>query len=130
MKKNKLIVTWVTRVIVTFVLSMSMGFLGHADEPETKIILGGQWDEGSRSISLSIPVTAYITPSHLFIQSESLRSDITVTVLKDGETIYEQTVPAVQTANFGISVTDWEKGTYTLELRNQWGDYLYGDFVR
>lgn len=130
MRTKKVIVTWVTRVMVTLVLSVSVGFLGHADKSKAKIVFDGKWIEGLRSVSPSFPVSAYITPNLLFIQSSTLRSDITVTVVKNGTIVHEQTVPAVQTANFGISVSDWEEGTYTLELRNQWSDYLYGDFVK
>ena len=128
MRTNKRIMEWTTRVMVTLVLTMSIGFLGHADESGAKIVLDGEWEEGPRSISPSTPVSAYITGALLFIQSSTLRSDIVVTIVKNKTIVYEQTVPASQTANIGISVTDWEEGNYTLELRNQWGGYLYGDF--
>lgn len=122
--------TWATRVMVTFLLSMSVGFSGYADGSGAKIVLDGEWLEGSRSISPSTPVSVYITSDLLFIQSSTLRSDITVTIVKNKTIVYEQNIPVTQTANIGISVTDWEEGIYTLELRNQWGGYLYGDFVR
>lgn len=130
MKTDKRIMTWATRVMVTFVLSMSIGFLGYAEQPGSLIPCKGSWNEGPRSISPFMPVSAYITNDLLLVQSLTLRSDITITIVKNGTIIYEQTVPASQTANIGISVTDWEEGTYTLELRNQWGGYLYGDFVK
>ncbi|WP_455643464.1 DUF3244 domain-containing protein [Parabacteroides sp.] len=130
MRTDKKIMTWATRVMVTFLLSMSIGFSGYADESGAKIVFDGEWLEGSRSISPSTPVSAYITSDLLFIQSSTLRSDITVTIVKNKTIVYEQNIPATQTANIGISVTDWEEGVYTLELRNQWGGYLYGDFVK
>jgi hypothetical protein len=130
MGTNKTIVTWVTRVMVTLMLSMSIGFLGHAEQPGLPIPCGGSWNEGSRSISQSVPVSAYITSDLLFVQSSTLRSDITITIVKNETIVYEQTVSAAQTANIGIPVTDLEEGTYTLELRNKWGGYLYGDFVK
>ncbi len=130
MRTDKKIMTWATRVMVTFLLSMSVGFSGYADGSGAKIVLDGEWLEGSRSISPSTPVSVYITSDLLFIQSSTLRSDITVTVAKNKTIVYEQNIPVTQTANIGISVTDWEEGIYTLELRNQWGGYLYGDFVR
>ena len=130
MRTDKKIMTWATRVMVTFLLSMSVGFSGYADGSGAKIVLDGEWLEGSRSISLSTPVSVYITSDLLFIQSSTLRSDITVTIVKNKTIVYEQNIPVTQTANIGISVTDWEEGIYTLVLRNQWGGYLYGDFVR
>ncbi|WP_301703677.1 DUF3244 domain-containing protein [uncultured Parabacteroides sp.] len=130
MRTDKKIMTWATRVMVTFLLSMSVGFSGYADGSGAKIVLDGEWLEGSRSISPSTPVSVYITSDLLFIQSSTLRSDITVTIVKNKTIVYEQNIPVTQTANIGISVTDWEEGIYTLELRNQWGGYLYGDFVR
>lgn len=39
MRANKKIMTWTTRVMVTLVLTMSIGFLGHADESGAKIVL-------------------------------------------------------------------------------------------
>ena len=39
MRANKKIMTWTTRVMVTLVLPMSIGFLGHADESGAKIVL-------------------------------------------------------------------------------------------
>lgn len=128
MRANKKIMTWTTRVMVTLVLTMSIGFLGYAEQPGSRIPCKGSWNEGPRSISPSTPVSAYITSDFLLIQSLTLRSDITIIIVKNGSVIYEKTVSAAQTANIGIPVTDWEKGTYTLELRNQWGGYLYGDF--
>lgn len=130
MRTDKGIMTWTTRVMVTLVLSMSIGFLVHADESGAEIVLDGEWKENWRSISPSTPPSAYFTGDLLFIQSLTLRSDIAVTIVKNGTIVYEQSIPAAQTANIGISVASWEEGTYTLELRNQWGGYLNGDFVK
>ncbi|WP_456086828.1 DUF3244 domain-containing protein [Parabacteroides sp.] len=128
MKTDKEIMAWTTRVMVTLVLSMSIGFLVYADKSGAKIVLDGNWFEGSRSISPSTPLSAYITGDLLFIQCSTLRSDITITIVKNKIIVYEQNVPAAQTTNIEISVTGWEEANYTLKLRNQWGGYLYGDF--
>lgn len=61
MRTDKKIMTWATRVMVTFLLSMSVGFSGYADGSGAKIVLDGEWLEGSRSISPSTPVSVYIT---------------------------------------------------------------------
>lgn len=111
-------------------MSMSIGFLVHADESGAEIVLDGDWKENWRSISPSTPPSAYFTGDLLFIQSLTLRSDVVVTINKNGTIVYEQSIPAAQTANIGISVVDWDEGTYTLALKNQWGGYLYGYFVK
>ncbi|WP_308595928.1 DUF3244 domain-containing protein [uncultured Parabacteroides sp.] len=130
MRTGKKIITWTSRVVVTFLLSISIGLLGHANETKAKIIFEGKWDELERSISHTFSVSAYIKNDLLLIQSSTLRSEITVTIIKSGTIVYEQTISADQTANVGISVTEWKEGTYTLELRNQWGGYLYGNFFK
>lgn len=129
METNKVIVTWFIRVMLTAVLNTLM-VMGHAEQTPVKIDVKGHWNETERSISLIVPVSAYIVSDFLFVQSSTLRSDITITIVKNETIVYEQTVSAAQTANIGIPVTDLEEGTYTLELRNQWGGYLYGDFVK
>lgn len=129
METNKVIVTWFIRVMLTAVLNTLM-VMGHAEQTPVKIDVEGHWNETERSISLIVPVSAYIVSDFLFVQSSTLRSDITITIVKNETIVYEQTVSAAQTANIGIPVTDLEEGTYTLELRNQWGGYLYGDFVK
>lgn len=128
MKTDKRIVTWATRVVVILMLSISIG--GYAEQPKSSIDLDGNWNEGHRSISPAYPISAYTTSDFLLIQSSILRSDITVTIVKNGAVVYEQNVPVSQTTNIGISISDWEEGTYTLELRNLWGGYFYGNFVR
>ena len=76
MRTDKKIMTWATRVMVTFLLSMSVGFSGYADGSGAKIVLDGNWEDNWRSISPSMPVSAYITSDLLFIQSSTLRSEI------------------------------------------------------
>ena len=93
------------------------------------ISMGGTWNEGRKSSSI-YTISAHYTNDLLLVQSSTLRSDIEVIVLLNGTSVYVETVPAEQTAKIEIPITEWEAGTYTLELRNQWGDYLYGDFFK
>lgn len=88
------------------------------------IPLFGKWKEGARSVSSSIPITAYINDGVLSIHSSTQRSDITLCISKDGNVVYEGTVPASETSCIIIDLCDFDPGTYSVELKNQWGDYL------
>lgn len=107
-----------------------MGNSLYANAQGKDIPMAGNWDEGNRSIIQTLPVSAFLTEDILIIQSSTLRSDITITIVQGGTEVYKQTVPAAQTANIMIPIKGLESGSYTLELRNQWGGYLYGDFVK
>lgn len=123
--KNKLM-SWMMRAMLALVFSLIVS-VGYSQTP---FKLNGHWLEGQRSVIPTCSVLAYYTNNLLLIQSSTLRSNIEITVLQNGMTVYAETVPAEQTAEIEIPITEWEAGTYTLELRNQWGDYLYGDFSK
>ncbi|WP_423128662.1 DUF3244 domain-containing protein [Gaoshiqia sp. Z1-71] len=95
--------------------------------------LEGDWDEDGKS-SYSSYLYTYsrididITGSLLTISSKTLRSDITIRISESNETLFQQTVPASETGQIAIDLSDFEPGCYFLELTNQWGDYLYGYF--
>jgi len=95
---------------------------------EQDIPLEGRWAEGERSLYWSSRIEIDITGSLLTISSKTLRSDITIRISQDGETIFEQTVPASETEHVTVDLSNFEAGSYFLELTNQWGDYLYGYF--
>lgn len=121
-------IAWIMIVLAFSVLVNSFMYAEHKGE---KITLNGRWNEQERSLSSTVPVSAYINGDILFIQSLTSRVDINITIVKDGIVFYEQTVPAAQTANIvGIPLAKLERGDYTLELRNQWGGYLYGEFFK
>lgn len=101
-------------------------------EPEIRIEqetpLEGDWREGEKSLYWSSRIEIDITGSLLTISSKTLRSDITIRISQSGETVFEQTVPASETERITIDLSNFEAGSYFLELTNQWGDYLYGYF--
>ena len=56
------------------------------------------------------------------------RSDITICILKDGKVLYEKMIPASKTDCVTIDLSEFEPGTYTVGLKNQWDDCLWGEF--
>lgn len=93
-----------------------------------KVSLFGKWQEIQRSVSSTIPVTAFINDGVLSIYSSTQRSDITICISKDGEVLYEETVPASETGCIIINLVDLDSGIYSIDLKNRWGDYLIGYF--
>lgn len=89
----------------------------------------GKWKEGGRSLSHTIPISAFVDGKTFFLHSETQRSDVRVCILKCGETIYEETIPASMTDRFTVDLTRFERGSYIVELENQWGDFLVGSIV-
>lgn len=86
------------------------------------------WREGKKSISITIPVTASIDGSLLTIQCTSGRSDITVRIMGTDGFSYEKTYPASEAYLITIDLSSASKGSYSLDLTNQWGDHLTGNF--
>ena len=75
------------------------------------------------------PVTASYDEAFLYIETTSARSDIQIRILDGAAVVYETTLYAPDTF-IAISLEQLEDGTYGVELTNQWGDYLYGEFER
>lgn len=94
----------------------------------SEIPLDGRWNEGGKSLYQSSSIEVDVTGSTLTISSKTLRSDITIRISQNGETLFEQTVPAAETEHITVDLGNFEEGQYFLELTNQWGDYLYGYF--
>ena len=88
----------------------------------------GRWNEVDRSISSSIPISAFVNDNVLSIHSSTQRSDITICISKDGKTFYEKTVLALETDCIMIDLSDFDPDIYSIELKNQWGDCLWGKF--
>lgn len=93
------------------------------------IPLFGKWKEGARSVSSSIPITAYINDGVLSIHSSTQRSDIKICISKDGKVLYEDTVPGLSTGSIETDLSNFDLGAYSVELKNQWGDCLCGEFI-
>lgn len=97
-------------------------------EGNRRVSLFGKWKEVARSISPSNPISAFINDGVLSIHSSTQRSDITICISKDGKVFYEGMIPASETDCIMIDMGDFGLDIYSIELRNQWGDCLWGEF--
>lgn len=120
----------ISRLLLVFLVSnliavnMYAGIIGGCPDNEN-----GKWNEGKRSVSSDIPITIYVENGQLVIKSHSLRSDITIRIMDSSTMVYEETVLAEKTGYILIDLKDNKSGVYTLNLTNQWGDHLYGEFA-
>ena len=120
----------ISRLLLVFLVSnliavnMYAGIIGGCPDNEN-----GKWNEGKRSVSSDIPITIYVENGQLVIKSHSLRSDITIRITDSSTMVYEETVLAEKTGYILIDLKDNKSGVYTLNLTNQWGDHLYGEFT-
>lgn len=117
----------ISRLLLVFLVSnliavnMYAGIIGGCPDNEN-----GKWNEGKRSVSSD---TIYVENGQLVIKSHSLRSDITIRIMDSSTMVYEETVLAEKTGYILIDLKDNKSGVYTLNLTNQWGDHLYGEFT-
>lgn len=125
MVKNKRLLSWVMCLLFVF-----SGLLLQEVSANTKksIPLYGGWKEEARSISPTIPISAFVSDGVLTIHSRTQRSDITICISKDGEVLYEETISALNTDCIMIDLNDFDQGVYSVELKNQWDDILWGEF--
>lgn len=96
-------------------------------EGSKRVSFWGEWREDTRSISPSIPISAFINDGVLSIHSSTQRSDITICISKDGKVLYEEMIPASKTDCVIIDLSESEPGIYSVELKNRWGR-LWGEF--
>ena len=125
MKKIFKKLTWA--ICVFFVFS-SLLLQSVSAKGNNSVSFYGRWEEGARSISSSIPISAFVNDGVLSIHSSTQRSDITICILKDGKVLYEKIIPASKTDCVTIDLSEFEPGTYTVGLKNQWDDCLWGEF--
>lgn len=128
MNKEKKISQWCVSLIFIFLL---MGYNSQEIFAGTKtsgLIIQGDWSQSARSSITNIPITVSIDRDILLIQSTDPRSNITIRVSQGNEVVYEKIVPASETESIYNNLDYLEKGIYRLDLTNQWGDHLYGDF--
>lgn len=117
------------RVLLFFVLGSLSLQTGFASSASITIELEGRWSSETKGLP-SIPFTSSIAGSVLCIMNSSLDSDITIIIKENnGEIVYEQKAPAVNTANICIPTDTFPAGEYTLELISPSGNYLRGNFI-
>ncbi len=128
MKRQKLVQKCISFLLVSmlagiYAFNLSAKVMG--DDIEMN---GNKWNEGKRSITTVIPVTASINETLLTIQCTTGRSDITVCITGNDGFSYEETYPASEAHLITIDLASAPKGSYNLSLSNQWGDRLAGQF--
>lgn len=87
MKKTVKKVVWSLSLIFVFSTLLIQGV---SAEKKKDVEFKGKWDEGARSVSSTIPVSAFINEGVLSLHSSTQCSDITICVLKEGEIVYEK----------------------------------------
>ena len=114
-------------VMCTLFVFSSLLLQSVSAEGNRSIPFCGNWKEGARSISPSIPISAFVNEGVLSIHSSTQRSDITICISKDGKVLYEEMIPASKTDCVTIDLSEFESGTYSIGLKNQWADCLWGE---
>lgn len=128
MKRQQLSQKCISFLLVSILTSIYTFSLS-AKTMETDIDLNGDnWEEGNKSITIELPVTASIDGSLLTIQCSTGRSDITVRIQGGDGFLYEKMYPASEAYLITIDLSYAPQGSYTLDLTNQWGDHLSGIF--
>lgn len=117
-------------VMCTLFVFSSLLLQSVSAEGNRSIPICGNWKEGARSISSSIPISVFVNEGVLSIHSSTQRSDITICISKDGKVLYEEMIPASETDYITIGLSKFDEGRYSVGLRNQWGDNLLGEFVK
>lgn len=114
-------------VMCTLFVFSSLLLQSVSAEGNRSIPICGNWKEGARSISFSIPISVFVNDGVLSIHSSTQRSDITICISKDGKVLYEEMIPASKTDCVTIDLSEFESGTYSIGLKNQWADCLWGE---
>ena len=114
-------------VMCTLFVFSSLLLQSVSTEGNRSIPICGNWKEGARSISSSIPISVFVNDGVLSIHSSTQRSDITICISKDGKVLYEEMIPASKTDCVTIDLSEFESGTYSIGLKNQWADCLWGE---
>lgn len=125
MVKNKRLFSWAMCLFFVFSGMLLQDVSANA---KRSISFYGWWSEGIRSVSPTNPISAFVGDGVLTIHSRTQRSDITICISKDGELLYEEKILALNTDYMTIKMDDFDSGIYTVELKNQWGDCLWGEF--
>lgn len=128
MVKNRKMFSRIVCILLIFILG-GLTFQDLSAQTKQRLIFRGKWSEVHRSISSNIPISAFLNGNILSLQSSTQRSDITICISKDGKVLYEETVPASETDCIIIDLSGFDKGSYSVELKNQWGDCLWGELV-
>lgn len=108
------------RAMFVFFVFSSLLLQSVSAERSKNISFLGKWEECARSISSSIPISAFVNDDVLSIHSSSQRSDIIICISKDGKALYEETIQALDTDCITIDLRDSDPGVpYNSKLPQQ-----------
>ena len=102
-----------------------------ADTKKKDIDVSGKWSEGKRSFDYSYPVQASYDATFIYIETTSDRSEIVIRIsdAAGGELVYEGIMPqGIYSQLIPLDEFAEQGERYRLELSNQWGDLLWGEF--
>lgn len=113
----------VSFLLLSLVMNLSAKVMGYDDIP-----LDGEWQGVARSVTGKVPVVATVEGNILIVQCTSLQSDMIIRITNVQGFSYEKAVPSVEAGFVSIDLLDAPKGSYALDLFNQGGGHLTGDF--
>lgn len=101
-----------------------------ADTKKKDVDMDGSWSEGHRSWGFPCPVQAFYDATFIYIETTSDRSEIVIRISDaDGELVYEGIMPqGIYSQLIPLDEFAEQGERYRLELSNQWGDLLWGEF--
>ncbi|GEM_PF-295873 len=138
MKQEKCMKNWWIRITLfcilgiccQSVLCLESKSVLHVESVQ-ELILNGEWKIIKRSLSPTLPISAYTDGGTLIILNQSPNRDIAIRITDSyGTAVIQQQISAAETAYILIPIDMLPEGIYTLELTTAWGDYLYGEFAR
>lgn len=130
MKLGKKIMLWELRALFVFIFGFLTISIGSASKMSDKIHLGGQW-EYERSVPSRSFINVFLDNSNIMISNTSPNCDIIIDILDDkGGVVLQKKIIKEKTGNIVFSINSLPIGDYLLELRNPYGDYLYGFFCK
>jgi hypothetical protein len=118
-------------ILSIFMSHQAIGKIMNDDQPITLHPPGG-WGGGGGNGFNSMPALSFVSVSIdgslLHIQCTSPTMDVTVCIIQDGVTVYQDTVPATDTDHIWVDLSGYTEGMYMLDLTNSGGGHVYGLF--
>lgn len=126
-KEIKLIQSCIMSLMALVFLCLS--FQLNAAMRHDNLPMEGELDDiGARSIDPTQPVQAFLDEQSVSVEFYRYVPNVTISIKdSDNNVVYTKTCSAPEVEV--ISLTGFESGSYTLELRTERGGYMYGTFL-
>lgn len=86
-------------------------------------------DRGHRSISMPIPVSAFMNDTHIIeLDFDQPIGEVEILISQDGETIYSSSENIISPISKDVLLPQELSGRFLLEIRGENGTYIYGYF--